>query len=744
MGILEKRPLLTACAIFLALSLLGVQLSCAQRLFGILLLVICLLPLSVCAICLTGLRRLCGTLLLCILFGIGALLGSHQLFDLTLKPLEAQSEPASLVATVKKVNYAADYITVCTAKVTQFDTAEAAFTAELTFDGAAELAVGDILTATVLCTPFETDIYGYNERDSKLSHGVLLNCAVTEYSVSGMAELSHMEKLRAGIAARIDRAFKTDAAAMLKALLIGDQDGLDNHVVRDFRRLGISHILSISGTHFSILLGFVAMLLQLLHLNKKQIYLLLIPTALLYMSLSGFSASVCRSGIMALFSYLAFLFGRTRDAQTALFMSVTILIAIHPYAVLDIGLWLSFAATFSILVLSELFAVQKVHVGRLGWLFGLLRDLLLRAAITVAVFFGSLPITAFAFGEFSVIAPLANLLIVPLYEFLLYLIPFAVIGVNCRPIVMVTERYCHWIGEIAHTLADHDDLLLSLRQPLILPIAVCGLVAALVMLVLKLKHRLLVLVPVFLTLTAIAVYIPSFNAAFSATDRIVFLSEAKNEGFLLASDGETLYIDISTGASAPTRRAEQLAEELYDPELDGYMPTHYHQLHINTFNKLIARTHIKRLYLPPTVRDSDYDVRCALAATAERNGIAVVEMEYDIPIRFASCKVSLTAPQMLSRSTHPVICLSVTSGEEEVLYLGSSFADTALDADHMMRNASLVVFGQHAPLTKHAFTVKNDTVLLFVGETVAALADFPGEALYLRENSHFTYCFGGG
>lgn len=742
MGILEKRPLLIACAVFLSFSLLGVQLGCEKRLFGMLLLGICLLPLLVCAICFASRRRLCGQLLLCILFAIGALFGSHRFFDLALKPLEEQSESVTLIATVKKVNYVADYLTVCTARVSQFDTTETAFTAELTFDGAAELEIGDILTATAFCAPFDTDLYGYNERNSNLSHGILLDCTVTEYAVSGKAELSHMEKLRCRIAARIDRTYKTDAAAMLKALLIGEQDELNSSVKLDFRRLGISHILSISGTHFSILLGFAAMLMHILHLNKKQIYLCLIPIALIYMSISGFSATVCRSGIMALLSYLAFLFGRTRDAQTALFVSVTILIVIHPYAVLDIGLWLSFAATFSILVLSEISVPQKAHTGLPGRLIAFLRGLLARAVMTIAVFFGSLPITAFAFGEFSVIAPLANLLIVPLYEFLLYLIPLSVIGVNCRPVVAVTERYCHWIGEVAHALASHDDLLLSLRQPLILPIAVCGLVITAFMLVRKLKHRRLILLPVLLTLTVIAVYIPTFNTAFSATDRIVFLSEEKNEGFLLFSGGETLYIDISTGASASTKRAEQIAEELYDPELDGYMPTHYHKLHINTFNKLIARTHIKRLYLPPIVRASDYDVRYALAATAERNGITVVEMEYDSPIRFSTCAVSLTEPQMLSRSTHPVICLSITSGTEEVLYLGSSFADTALDTNHMMRDASLVIFGQHAPLTKRAFTVKNDTMLLFVGDHVAALADFPGEALFLRENGHFTYCFG--
>ena len=232
-----------------------------------------------------------------------------------------------------------------------------------------------------------------------------------------------------------------------------------------------------------------------------------------------------------------------------------------------------------------------------------------------------------------------------------------------------------------------------------------------------------------------------FNAEFSATDRAVFLAEGKNDGFVIASGGETLYIDVSTGASAPTRRAEYIAEQLYDPELDGYLPTHYHMLHISTFNKLVSRTHIKRLYLPPIVRESDYNVRAALAATAERNGVEVADVEYDLPIAFANCRITLTAPQMLKRSTHPVICLSVETDEDKVVYLGSSFGDTALDADDMMRDAGLVVLGQHAPVTKHVFTLKNETVLLFANEEIADFADFPSEALALRKNGSHTYCF---
>ena len=742
MGIFSKRPLLAACAVFLAAGLCGIAMNTELRRLGMLVFGIGILPALACMLCFPQLRRGFFTLLLCLSFGIGAFFLSHMFFDRALAPLEAQSEPVSLTATVTKTIYTADYLTVCTADVTQFGDRNKRFSAELNFEGEVDLEPGDVIAAVADCTPFSTDLYGYNQRNSQISHGILLSCAVTTYTVVGKQEPPFFTRLQSAIAARIDRAYKTETAAMLKALLIGDKDGLADSLKRDFRRLGISHILAISGTHFTVLLGLCALLLRLLRLNKKQIYFLLIPAALLYMGISGFSASVCRAGIMALLTYLAFLLGRARDAYTALFIAVCILIAVHPYAVLDVGLWLSFAATFSILALSELFAKVTLRAGRAERLLSFLFHLFFNVAVTVAAFFGTLPITAFCFGETSLIAPLANLLIVPLFELFLYFAPFAVLFSGLAPMVHLTEWACTWICRAAAALADHDDLVFSLQQPAVLPIAVTGVLLTLLLLAPKLKHPRLAILPAVLTLVTLAVYIPLFNMSFTAADRAVFLTEGKNDGFVLSSGGETLYIDISTGASAPTRRAEAVAEGLYDPELDGYLPTHYHMRHINTFNKLAARTHIKRLYLPPAVRESDYNVRAALAATAERNGIEIIELAYDTPFAFENCTVTLAEPQLLKRSTHPVICLLVTADEDELLYLGSSFGDTALDFPAPVSDAGLVVLGQHAPITKHEFSLQTDGILLLASEEIANFADFDSEALVLRQNGSFTYCFG--
>lgn len=738
MGIFIKRPLLAACAAYLAAALLCVSLCEKQRLLCLLIFLGLSVPCLLCALLYKKRRAGFAKALLCLLFGATAVLSSHLFFD-RMPNASSASEPIDLTAKITDVGYVSDYLTVCTAQVREYDGKPANFSIELTFAKGVDLQTGDVIGAAALPTEFEENIYGYNERQYMLSRGVLFTAETESYEVLGHEKPALHTRLQNRITERVDTAFNSDTAALLKALLVGERDGLSTSLKRDFRRLGISHILSISGTHFTVLLGLAAFLLKALRLNKKTIYILLIPLALSYMALTGFSVTVCRAGVMALMTYFAFLFGRTRDAYTALFLAVASLLTFRPYAVADIGLWLSFAATFSILILGELFSATRLSGSR--GILGFLCGVLFRLALTVVVFFATLPIVALSFGEASKLAPLANLLIVPLFELFLYLAPFSVLLSGFAPAVRLTESVCDFICCAASALADRDDLLFSLRQPLVLPIAVCGILLTLILLAVRLKHPILSLLPLCLTLAALAVYIPLFDSAFAKADRIVYTTVGTNDGFLVKSGGEALYIDISTGASEPTRKAEYLAEMLYRPEFDGYLPTHYHTRHINTFDKLTDRTHIKRLYLPPPVREGDEDIRSALAEIAVQKGIEVIDVEYEKSTAFGGCAFTLCTPEKLSRSTHYVTCLSISSGKNDCVYLGSSFGDTTRDFSALVDKAKVVVLGQHSPVTKNDFTLETDGVVLFGSETVAAHANCESASAILPKNGSYTFVF---
>ena len=111
--------------------------------------------------------------------------------------------------------------------------------------------------------------------------------------------------------------------------------------------------------------------------------------------------------------------------------------------------------------------------------------------------------------------------------------------------------------------------------------------------------------------------------------------------------------------------------------------------------------------------------------------IEVSDLGYEAAVMYGNFSVTLFTPERLKRSTHPVICLSVTEGADKLLYLGSSFGDGARDYAALAADADYVVFGQHSPVTKKAFSLKTDGFMLFGGKEIAAFAAvLPGNSSY--------------
>lgn len=646
-------------------------------------------------------------------------------FGKTLAMLENQTEETTIIAEISECTYSASYSTVYTAKVEKIEGKSANFSIELTFPGECDLRERDRIQATVVFSPFSEDIYGFDERNSNIANGILVAAEFSEYEQLAEASASLytlFSDLRTWLGKRIDSGNMDAAAPLIKALLIGDTDDLGNTAKQDFRRLGISHILSISGTHFTTLLGMVALLLSFFGLNKRTIYAILIPLALFYMGLTGFSAAVCRAGIMSILSYWAFLCGRVRDSYTALFIAVTVILLMKPYSVLSIGLWLSFSATFAILILMELFTAGKLSA-KSSSLFGkLLYTVVSHIAVTVFVSFITLPITAISFGEFSVVSPLANLLIVPLFELFLYVAPFATIFSVFTPLTDLVDKFGGGILSLTQKICEKNGLLISVRQDFVIVIAILGCAATIVLLVLPLRRKRFVLLPSAASILAISVGLFLFTNAHAAQTTVTYFTAGASDGIVLVDNNKALCIDISNGGSAAAYKAEYIAEQNYCPELAGYMFTHYHQLHINQFLKLTNRTNVHTVYLPRSDDPDDASNLNAICEIAKDRNIEIVWFTYDEPFTFEGSVITLFSPQDIKRSTHDVICLKIEAKEQEILYLGSSYYETSFSRDTDIADAEYIIFGQHAPIAKKPFAVLSYAFRIYGSEYLAELS----------------------
>ncbi|MBK5914788.1 DNA internalization-related competence protein ComEC/Rec2 [Rhodocyclus purpureus] len=217
------------------------------------------------------------------------------------------------------------------------------------------------------------------------------------------------------------RAALADApyAGVLVALTIGDQRAIQNHQWQVFNRTGVTHLMSISGLHVTMLAALCAALVNLLWRRSERL-LLALPAqraavaagflaAFAYALLAGFAVPAQRTLYMLGVVALALWSGRHFGPARTLLLALLVVLLVDPWAVLAVGFWLSFGAV------GVLLYVGSPRIGAVaGWRGRLGQWGTTQWAVTV----GSLPLLLLLFQQFSLVSPLANAVAIPLVSFI--------------------------------------------------------------------------------------------------------------------------------------------------------------------------------------------------------------------------------------------------------------------------------------------------------------------------------------
>ncbi len=215
--------------------------------------------------------------------------------------------------------------------------------------------------------------------------------------------------------------------AVIVALVMGDQGGIAEADWSLFNRTGISHLVSISGLHITMIAGAVALVAGALWRRSAGLLrrvslpvvraLAAIGGGLAYCLLAGWGVPAQRTLLMLSVVALA-LCARTRlGAGNILALAAAMVCLWDPWAVLAAGFWLSFGAVACI------FLASSGRVAPPGSWRGALRETVrMQAAITV----GQVPLTLAIFGQVSLVAPVANAVAIPLVSYLVA--PLALVG----------------------------------------------------------------------------------------------------------------------------------------------------------------------------------------------------------------------------------------------------------------------------------------------------------------------------
>jgi len=255
-----------------------------------------------------------------------------------------------------------------------------------------------------------------------------------------------LDRLRGAIADGIQsRVHDPHDAALMRAFIVGDTRGLEQHDWEVARANGISHLLAISGFHVGVAAVFGAWLcsaiywlwpalaLRCPHAQAQALFAL--ASACAYGALAGMGMPTVRTLMMIAAFALARCSRRASGSGHALALAMMAILVVNPTAVLEAGFWLSFVGVAFLILCMEV-------KGR--GLRAFLRELTLgQLVMTIAL----LPLTLWFFGEASLVGALSNLVAVPFVSFVI--VPCALFGMLllmlCPPLATPVLRVTEWL-----------------------------------------------------------------------------------------------------------------------------------------------------------------------------------------------------------------------------------------------------------------------------------------------------------
>lgn len=218
-----------------------------------------------------------------------------------------------------------------------------------------------------------------------------------------LAGAEFLRQLRGRLAGFLGIAFDEEDAGLLKAVLLGDRNDMEESVYELYRKNGISHLLAISGLHVSLIGMGIWGLLRKCRCSLAEAAGLSGVFLLLYGAMTGFGPSVARAVSMMLLSFLAAVLGRTYDLPSAMCVPAIILLLGRPYVLTQASFQLSFLAVGAVFFPGR-FLIRQFHAN------GLFQSFLVSSSIQLV----TAPAILYHSFEFPVYSVFLNLLVIPL------------------------------------------------------------------------------------------------------------------------------------------------------------------------------------------------------------------------------------------------------------------------------------------------------------------------------------------
>lgn len=255
-----------------------------------------------------------------------------------------------------------------------------------------------------------TNPYLFSYRKYLLSKKIKTKLEIKSYENLGQSS-SIFLKIKRDFRAYIDEIFgnnlSKESFMFVKSVILSEKYDKKE----DLSKLGIAHILAISGLHIDLLMSLILFLLIKSNFSYKIAYPLSLGICLFYGYLISFPFSVLRVLIIYGLSFLSFLFKKGKDMEKNLILAMMFILFINPFAIFNSGFFLSFLSGFAIYVIyPKLIRGKKYSYLKKYMIF--IGNLQVVLAFHIIYYYGYINLLSF----------FANFIIVPIFTICMYLI----------------------------------------------------------------------------------------------------------------------------------------------------------------------------------------------------------------------------------------------------------------------------------------------------------------------------------
>lgn len=430
-----------------------------------------------------------------------------------------------------------------------------------------------------------------------------------------------------------DKHFMPTDSAMIKAIVSGDRDEMNEDISEALKRSGVYHIVAISGLHLNLFTCVVAYLIGKLRMKRLMKSLLsfvaCMTVALLVLMFTGFGISVWRALIMMSVFCFSSLVSRDYSAKNSLLVSGCIILITMPCSLWNVSFQLSFLSTMAVLVSIDV--VRKL--GERGVPKELLKSAIVQTFIVslLAILF-TLPVTVASFGYITVYSWLANLLILPAVPYLLgsgvvFALASAIgIGWITRITSYAATSFSRYVIIIAQKVSELPGSTVEVNYgSVILALCVILTAAAIAVFAYKKDFR-----KSICTILVFVIAWSMFLVYNINSDKIyvTFADVGQGDSTIIQSGENCVMIDCGT-LSSETHTASEIGGILRDggaKAVDMLIVSHLHKDHTNVITELMKTRTVKNLVLPryyDFIETEAKNVKHSLVDCALRSGTKI-------------------------------------------------------------------------------------------------------------------------